>query len=142
MIKSRDFIERVGEHVGPEDFADPAFRAIFEALLADPELRAAPPAMDPVAAKRLEDLLSGSEELAHPGRVLDETLVRLRLEGLMRQGEEIDRLLEGAPDVQERERLSLTREKIRLSSERNAIGSHWSHLARKLRSLGTDERHR
>jgi DNA primase len=140
MIKSRDFIERVGEHVGPEDFADPAFRAIFEALLADPELRAAPPAMDPVAAKRLEDLLSGSEELAHPGRVLDETLVRLRLEGLMRQGEEIDRLLEGAPDVQERERL--TREKIRLSSERNAIGSHWSHLARKLRSLGTDERHR
>jgi DNA primase len=140
MIKSRDFIERVGEQVGPEDFADPAFRAIFEALLADPELRAAPPAMDPVAAKRLEELLSGSEELAHPGRVLDETLVRLRLEALMRQGEELERLIEGAPDVQERERH--TREKIRLSGERNAIGSDWSHLARKLRSLGTDERHR
>src|SRR5690606_3946596 len=70
MLRSRDLVERVGEQVGPEDFADPAFRAIFEALLADPGLEAPPPSMDPVAATRLEELLSGTEVLTHPTRIL------------------------------------------------------------------------
>jgi DNA primase len=136
MTRTRDFIERVGERVGPEDFADPAFRAIFEALIADPELQAPPPAMDPVAAKRLEELLSGVEELAHPARVLDETLVRLRLDALMRKSAALEEELAGETDAGERERL--TQEKIRLSRERNAIGSNWSNLARKVGTLGRE----
>jgi hypothetical protein len=140
MIRSREYVERVGEQVGPEDFADPAFRAIFEALLADPELRAAPTSMDPVAAKRLEELLAGSEELAHPARVLEESLARLRVEAITRQSRELEGQIAGATDPAERE--MLMRRKNQLAEERRDIGLDHSHWARKVRALGTDERHR
>jgi DNA primase len=140
MIRSREYIERVGEQVGPEDFADPAFRAIFEALLADPELRAAPTSMDPVAAKRLEELLAGSEELAHPARVLEESLARLRVEAITRQSTELEAQIAGATDPAERE--VLMRRKNQLAEERRDVGLDHSHWARKVRALGTDERHR
>ena len=140
MIKSRDFIERVGERVGPEDFADPSFRAIFEALLADPDLAAPPQAMDPVAAKRFEEILAGGEVLAHPARVLDESVSRLRIEALTRKSAELDRRLEESSDAGERERLM--HQKNRLAEERREVGLDHSHWARKVRALGNDERHR
>ena len=140
MIKSRDYIERVGEQVGPEDFADPAFRAIFEALLADPELRAAPTAMDPVAGKRLEELLSGSEELDHPARTLDDTIARLRVEAFRRESAELQLQIDTSTDPSERE--SLMHRKSRLAEERRGAGEDHSNWARKARALGTDERHR
>jgi len=136
MVKSRDFVERVGERVGAEDFQDPAFRIIFEALLSDPELQAPPEGMDPVAAKRLAELFSDEEALSHSGRILEESLVRLRIEGMRRQSEELDRRLGAASDPLDRERIN--REKVQMSRERNEIGSHWSNLARKLKAMGRD----
>jgi DNA primase len=140
MVKSRDLIERVSERVGPEDFADPAFRAIFEALVTDPELRAPPQAMDPVAAKRLEELLAGSEELEHPGRMLDDTLERLELDAIQRESTELDRQLAQTSDAEERARL--VRQKEELVERRRRTGVDHSHWARRVRALGTDERHR
>jgi DNA primase len=140
MIRSRDFIDRAGESLGPEDFADPAFRAIFEALLADPELRAPPQAMDPVAAKRLEELLAGSEEPQHAGRMFDDSLTRLRLEQGKRQMDEIDRRLLQVTEGEERE--NLLRERGRLTEERRQIAPDHSHMARRLYALGRDERNR
>ena len=140
MVKSRDLIELVSERVGSEDFADPTFRAIFEALVADPELRSAPQAMDPVAAKRLEELLAGNEELAHPRQMLDDTLQRLQIEAMKREAAEIDRQLAETREVDER--AALMRQKERLAERRRQIGEDHSHWARKVRALGTDERHR
>jgi DNA primase len=140
MVKSRDLIERVSERVVPEDFADPAFRAIFEALVTDPELHAAPQAMDPVAAKRLEELLAGSEELAHPRQMLDDTLQRLQIEAVARESAEIDRQLAETQDGSAR--AELMHQKERLAERRRQIGEDHSHWARRVRALGTDERHR
>ena len=136
MSRSPDYVERTLEWISPQDFEDTAYRAIFEALLADPALRAPPPAMDPVAARRREEILADPEELGHAARVFQESVNRLRQQILSREGDLLERRLEATTDPAERERLN--QEKIRLSRERQELGSPWSHAGRKLRTLGKD----
>jgi DNA primase len=132
MTKSADYVERAGEHLGGEDFVDPAYRAIFHALLDDPELRSPPSSMDPVAAQRLQELLDDPEELAHAGRVFDDAVARVRVATLGRKLQELDRRIERAP---EDEKLALTEEKARLSRERREVApDDWTTTARRLRT--------
>jgi hypothetical protein len=112
-------------------------RELFEALLAHPGLPAAPPSMDPVAAKRFEELHASREEL-HAERTLEDSIARLRLEGIERRALELDQRLEAVTDPEERQRLNL--EKLRLARERNEIGSNQSNWARKVKVLGRETR--
>ncbi len=132
MTKNRDYVERAGERLGEQDFVDPAYRAIFQALLDDPELRAPPVSMDPVAAQRLQELLSDPEELSHAGRVFDESIARIRIGALDRRSQELDRRMQTATNDDEKR--SLTEEKERISRERRELRpDDWTTTARKLR---------
>jgi DNA primase len=133
MTKGPDYVERAGERLGAQDFVDPAYRAIFQALLDNPELRAPPEGMDPVAAGRLQEILDDPEELTHAGRVFDDAVARVRVAALDRQLQEVDRKIGGAGD--EDEKRSLTQEKIRLSRERREMApDDWTTTARRLRA--------
>jgi len=132
MTKSSDFAERAGERLGPPDFVDPAYRAIFEALLADPELRASPPGMDPVAAQRLEEILDDPEVMDHGGRMFEDAVARIRAATLARRIVEVDRRIEQA--TEESEKRALTEEKARLSKERRAVApDDWTTAIRRRR---------
>jgi DNA primase len=132
MTKNPDFIERAGEHMGPGDFMDPTYRTIFQALLDDPGLRAPPESMDPVAVQRLNELLSDPEELAHAGRVFEESVSRIQVAALDRRSQDLDqRIAAAAGDGEKR---TLIEEKERVSRERRELHpDDWTTTARKLR---------
>jgi len=132
MTKNPDFVERAGERVGAEDFVDSTYRAIFQALLDDPGLRAPQVSMDPLAAQRLQEILSDPEELAHAGRVFEESVARIHVATLDRRSQDLDlRIAAAAGDGEKR---SLIEEKERLSRERREISpDDWTTTARKLR---------
>ena len=132
MTKNPDFVERAGEHVGAGDFVDLAYRTIFQALLDDPELRAPPVSMDPVAARRLQEILSDPEELAHAGRVFEESVARMHVAALDRRSQDLDlRIAAAAGDGEKR---TLIEEKERVSRERRELHpDDWTTTARKLR---------
>ena len=136
MIKNPDYVERAGEHLGEGDFVDPAYRAIFQALLDEPELRAPPASMDSVAAQRLQEILSDSEELAHAGRVFEESVARIRVMALDRLSQDLDlRIKAAAGDGEKRH---LVEEKERVSRQRRELGpDDWTTTARKLRGHTT-----
>jgi len=136
MIKNPDYVERAGEHLGEGDFVDPAYRAIFQALLDEPELRAPPESMDSVAAQRLQEILSDSEELAHAGRVFEESVARIRVTTLDRLSQDLDSRIEAAAG--DGEKRNLIEEKQRVSRERRELGpDDWTTTARKLRGHTT-----
>ena len=132
MTKNPDFVERAGEHVGAGDFVDVAYRTIFQALLDDPELRAPPVSMDPVAARRLQEILSDPDELAHAGRVFEESVARMHVAALDRRSQDLDlRIAAAAGDGEKR---TLIEEKERVSRERRELHpDDWTTTARKLR---------
>lgn len=121
-------LEQALKHLGPEDFTDPTYRAIFQAFLDDPELSGPPEGMDPTAARRLQDLLEDPEELLHAERVTGDSVARIRLAALARRSAMIDRAMAEARD--EAEQLSLMAEQERLAREKREIGRDWSHTAR------------
>jgi DNA primase len=131
MTKNPDYVERAGEHLGAEDFVDPAHRTIFEALLTDPELRAPPASMDPVAAQRFQDLLGDPEEIGRAGRVFDDAVARVRVATLGRALRRLDRRIAEAGD--DGEKMVLMEEKARLSRERRALApDDWSTTTRRM----------
>jgi DNA primase len=89
MVQSRDYIERAAERVGAEDFSDPAYRALFEALVADPGMDRPSPGMDPAAARKLEQLLGASERLPEAGRVFEEAVARIKEAPFTRKADEL-----------------------------------------------------
>ena len=136
MTKNPDFVERAGEQVGAGDFVDLTYRTIFQALLDDPELRAPPVSMDPVAAQRLQEILSDPEELAHAGRVFEESVARIHVAALDRRSQDLD--LRIAAAAGEGEKRTLIEEKERVSRERRELSpDDWITTARKLRDNTT-----
>lgn len=104
VLRARDWLDRAVEKVGPEEFQDPHYRAIFEALLDDPELSAPPPDMPPETAGRLEALLGDPEDLEETDRVFEGALAHLAERGFeARRLELLGRLRETADDDERRE---------------------------------------
>ena len=135
LVKARDWIEDVAENVGPEDFVDPANRAIFQALMEDPALQHAPERMDPVAGRRLGDLLASRQEIAHAAQVLQDSVSRIRSKPLAAKARELRELL-----VQERgeeRRQQLVVELERLEREKREIDqTDWTSAIRSRRGPG------
>ena len=129
MIKDRDWIERVGERLGPPDFVDVRYRAIFESLLADHELTHPPEKMVPEAARVLEVLLADPAELGRSQRVFEESLSKILSTLLQERLDAVDHLLQNTLD--EQQETQLLGEKDRLSKERRGLGQDWSPTVRR-----------
>ena len=112
MLRGVEWVERAGELVSVEDFDDPYHRAIFQALLDDPEMRTPPSSMDPVASRRLEEILSDREELDRGIEVFTDAVRRMRVAGLNRRIEGLGRLSTSATTDPERHRLETERKKL------------------------------
>ncbi len=129
MTKGRDWIERVGERLGPEDFVDVRYRAVFESLLADHDLTHPPEKMVPEAARVLEESLADPTELSRAHRVFEESLGKILSTLLQERLDAVDHLLQNTLDEQQETQLLV--EKARLSKERRALGRDWSLTVRR-----------
>ncbi|RMH11664.1 MAG: toprim domain-containing protein [Gemmatimonadetes bacterium] len=138
LVKDRDWIERAGERLAPEDFVDPTHRSIFEALVTDPEMAHPPDDLDPGARRVLEELLADRTELPHAGRVFAETVARILAR---REEEEARRLTEGIGRADsEEEWLALLREKDRLRRSQVEHGTAgWHTAARRIERLKNED---
>ena len=125
-------MESLLRHLGPEDFTDPAWRAIFQAFLEEAELEHPPEGMEPEAARRLAGLLEDGSELLHAERAFGDALAHVRLASHQRRVSELDRRMAGAES--EAEKQALAEEKASVAREGREIGVGWSHVARRLGS--------
>jgi hypothetical protein len=127
-------LETVLMAVGPGDFSDEGHRAIFQAFLDDPELKAPPEHLPPEVRRRMDDLLAepaDDAELSHAGRTFTESLTALKRIALERQAEDLDRRIELT--TSDEEKRALASEKSGVARELRAMGQGWAHTARKLR---------
>ena len=125
-------MESLLRHLGPEDFTDPAWRAIFQAFLDNAELEHPPEGMEPDPARRLEGLLEDRAELLHAERAFGDALVQVRLASHQRRVRELDRRMAEAGN--EAEKQAVAEEKANVAREGREIGVGWSHAARRLGS--------
>lgn len=129
MVRGVEWVERAAELVSAEDFDDPHHRAIFEVLLDDPDLRAPPSSMDPVTAKRFEEILSDQEELSHGIDLFTKSVNRLRVLALDRRIQELQRGIESARG--DDEKLKLANAKATLARElRQLDPNYWGSATR------------
>jgi hypothetical protein len=130
MVRGVEWVERAAELISPEDFFDPYHRAIFQALLDDPETRAPPESMDPVAAQRFEEILSDPEEISHGIDVFTQSLNRIRVLALDRRIQDLQRRIEAASS--DEEKLRLTSSKAELARElREMDPNYWASATRR-----------
>ncbi len=125
MTADRDWIEKVGERLGPRDFRNDWYRAVFEALLADHDLRYPPEGMDPEAERLLEKLLADPAELGQSHQVFEASVNRILSIPLEESLDEVTRKLQNNT-LDEQEETELLREKMRLRKEYRDFGKNWS----------------
>jgi len=129
MTKGRDYIERVGERLGPQDFVDVRYRAVFESLLEDHDLTHPPEKMIPEAARVLEKLLADPAELSQGDRVFEESVSKILSTLFQERLDAVDHLLQNTLD--EQHETQLLKDKARLSKERRELGRDWSPTVRR-----------
>ncbi len=133
MVRGVEWVERAGELISAEDFEDPQHRAIFQALLDDPETRAPPASMDPVVAQRFEEILADREDLAHGIDVFTKSVNRMRVAVLDRRIQELQQQIEAAST--DAEKSEFAGEKSRLARElRELDKNYWKAATRGARS--------
>jgi len=126
MIKDRDWIEKVGERLGPRDFVDVRYRAVFEALLADRDLDRRPEGMVPEAARVLEELLADPAELGQGHQVFEASVNKILSTPLKESLDEVTRKLQNNT-LDHQQKTELLLEKKRLSEEYRDFGvQDWS----------------
>jgi len=124
LVQFRDYVDLAAERLGPEEFSDPALRAVFQALVEDPELALSTPGMDQTVAERLEELLGDPERLSEASRVFEDTVGQIK-EGQL--GARADRL-----------RADMTSETD--PSKQQIIAQELEEIARLRREMKTDWR--
>ena len=67
-------MDRALEKVGPGEFRDPVYRAIFEALIENPELTGSNSGLSPGANAALQGMLGDPTEIEHPQRAFSDCL--------------------------------------------------------------------
>ncbi len=128
ILKDRVWVERATERIGAEDLEDPNYRAIFEALVADPDLKGPPDDFPPSAVQWLERLMADPENPSPAGQVFEESIARILVRQIDRRLTEINNRIHLAVD--DEDRIQIVKEKIRLTGERKALGLDWRMSAR------------
>ncbi len=131
LVQFRDYVDRAAERVGPEDFQDPSFRAVFQALVADPELIRPPDGMDPVALRKFEELLGDGERVSEASRIFEEALGQMKEVPLARKAEALREALRAEPDPERQE--ALLREIHDVDRQRRELKSDWRLALRQRR---------
>ena len=127
IVKHRAYVEPVAERLGPADFDDHISRAIFEALVVDPDLEDPSDRLDPPAVKRFEELMADGEPV--PSRsAIEEMVARVLQAGFDGRLDAIDARIQGAGTDDEKEHL--IKEKLRLTAEKQQLGTDWRKSAR------------
>ncbi len=131
MIRNATYVDLAAEWLAPSDFDDSCYRAIFEALLDNPELRSAPPGMDVVARQRLEELLGMSFDSAGAREEFTAALNRIRAVALDRRMLELHQRIVAARA--DEEKAPLVVEKQRLARELRAVDPeyYWKATAQR-----------
>jgi len=124
LLREREWIVRALERVGPGEFLSPAYRSIFEALAADPELQGPPPGMAPESVAELEAMLGDPEVVEHAGQTFQDCLARLEDRPLDRQRRELEQDLRAA--VSEEEKRVVLEKLDRLRRTRRGRWKTWS----------------
>ena len=96
LLRSREWLDRAVERIGAGEFRDPAYRAIFEALVEEPELQGPADGLPPEAAKALEELLEDPQEVEHPQRAFLDCLSVLEDRVLQDQQDQLEEDLRSA----------------------------------------------
>lgn len=142
MVKTRDWVERAGERVGPGDFVDLNHRAIFELLVENPELTGLPEDMEPGAARILEELMADPSELSQAGRVFAESVNRILGRSDEARSAELDRSISAREHEQADDDVvvELLREKERLRRSQIEHGTAgWHTTARRINRKNEDQ---
>lgn len=113
LLRTRDWVERAAERIGPGEFRDPVDRAIFKILLDDPDVTEFPPGLPPEVTRRIEELQGDPEELEHTQRVFDAALARLLDRSFDHRREALMRELEAAPDGEAKARVAGEMQRLR-----------------------------
>lgn len=113
LLKSRDWLDRALERIGPGEFQDEGYRAIFEALVDDPELTAPPAGMSSEATGAMEELLGDSQELEHAERVFEGSIAALKDRGLEEREQQLRSELSAAETPDEERRIVEELKKLR-----------------------------
>jgi DNA primase len=117
LLRDRTLVERTLERIGPEEFRDPSYRAIFEALSQNPELEALPPGMSPEAERRFDELMGSPEDVEHTEQIFLDSLRVLEDQGPQaRQAAMKTEIAEAGSEDEERR---LLEESARLRRERS-----------------------
>ncbi len=130
MVRGVEWVERAAEVISSEDFDDPYHRAIFEALLDDPETRTPPPSMDPVASRRFHEILVDPAELVHGNEIFSKAVTRIRVAALHRRAQDLQARIEKSGS--DEEKLELMTKKSRLAAEiRELDENYWVAVTRR-----------
>jgi DNA primase len=113
LLRARDWMDRALERIGPEEFRDPVWRTIFQALVEDPEMVAPPPGMEEEAARRLGELLASPEELEHTERIFEDSLRSLQDRAMQERQDRLMERLQAEADPEERRRLAQALQALR-----------------------------
>ncbi len=135
IVHDRRAIDLASEQIGPKDFVDMANRAIFLALMENPELDRAPVNMEVVAVNRLEQLLASAEPVDDVSRVVREAANRMRSDALLPREHELRRGIKEDPD-EEGKRKQLAELDERVKRRRGIDPSHWTPAVRHRPSPG------
>jgi DNA primase len=113
LLRTRDWVERAAERIGPGEFRDPVDRAIFQVLLDDPDFTELPPGLAPEVVRRIEELQGDPEELDHTQLVFDAAITRLLDRSFDQRREALMRELEAAPDAEAEARVASEMQRLR-----------------------------
>jgi DNA primase len=125
LVRNRDWVDRTLERIGPEEFRDPVHRAIFEALVQDPERRLPPEGLSPEALLKFEELMADPEDVEHTERIFQDAMAELQDRAVQQRQEEIRTRLLAAGS--EEEKRTLVQELAQLRRERRG---RWNVIRR------------
>ncbi len=123
LVQFRDYVERAAERVGPEDFTDTAYRAVYQALISDPELTHPPRGMDPVAVRRLEELMGERERVSEAARVFEEALGQMKEVPLLQRLDALRKALGSESDPERQQ--DLLKEIAEVDRQRRELKEDW-----------------
>jgi len=90
LLRSPERLDQAQERIGPEEFCDPEYRAIFEALVQDPHLEGPDDGLLPEVSDTLEELRGDPQDIERPEKaflecvsVLEDRLLHKEHEKLM-----------------------------------------------------------
>jgi DNA primase len=132
LVQARDYVDLAAERLGPEEFLDPDFRAVFEALVEDPELTRPPLDMGASSASRLEELLGDREVLPEASRVFEDTIGQMKEGQLGARAEALRAAMSTETDPTRQE--ELVRELEEIARLRRELKTDWRPAIRQRQS--------